>query len=461
MSTTPLVMESINSGRKWRVLAACGAAFILTVVSAYVVLAVYDGPVPDDRAMTTEWPSARSGTHPLSEFLEATRQSKVLELESEAKAHPLTGIEPPSPVFVALDNLLATDPRSWDWPDGSKQEKILQSDLEALDLLEAVKAMLMRRAHHVGKAGQAAAAVQDCLRLIRLGAGLAHTRTTGMRLTTAVKFQQYGIASMERFITASTISPGDIRQTLAELLHLDGPTLENCRFAIRVQYQNLKHLLQDQATQEAVLKELDRNPPWRDEIKVNQTLSTWLSSNAPVYDALTIDWHTTATALNSVTLATTNREPWNRQIATLRRNRAGRLYVVMMSPLSTVRHVVQFKIVHSQAILMLALRLYELENAQLPEQLSQLTPGILLTLPLDTPTAQPLHWNSDTHLLYSSGLNATDDGGSATLHRDILSSSRSKQAGTADDLGQRYWWSDEARERRAISGHQNSDFIKP
>lgn len=454
-------MKTLVSERKWWILAMAAAALILLTVAAYVIVRVYDGPAPDDSTMNPAWPAATPANQPLSDFLDAARQSDVIGTESQADDNPLAGIDPPSPVFAALDKLLATDPHTWAWPDGSKQEKILQADLDALDCLEAVKMILMRRARHLSDAGSAGGAVQDCLRLIRLGHGLAQTHTTGMRLTTAVKFQQYGMATLEHFITASTITPENIRQILTELLTLEGPSRENCQFTLRVQYQNLKHLLRDEATQQAVLKELDRSPPWRDEIKVHQTQATWLSRNGAVYDALAIDWHATATALRTADLASTKRIAWDRQLVTLQRNRAGRLYVIMMSPLSTMRQIIQFKTVHSQAVLMLALRLYELEKGHLPDSLAQLTPEFLQHIPLDIPTTQPLHWNAATHLLYSVGPDGTDNTGSASVHGDILSTTKVKPGETSDDLGQYYWWSDEARDHRAISNQKISGHTRP
>lgn len=127
----PLVCE-----RKWWILAVAAAALTLLIVSSYVIVTEYDGPAPDDSAMTPEWPDATQANPPLSDFLDAARQFDVMEIESKREDNPLAGIDPPFPVFAALDKLLAADPHTWAWPDGSKQEKIFQADLEALDRLD-------------------------------------------------------------------------------------------------------------------------------------------------------------------------------------------------------------------------------------------------------------------------------------------------------------------------------------
>lgn len=49
--------------------------------------------------------------------------------------------------------------------------------------------------------------------------------------------------------------------------------------------------------------------------------------------------------------------------------------------------------------LQLALRQFELQHSRLPQQLSDLTPAILGTLPVDPATGTPFHWNPSDQVL--------------------------------------------------------------
>ncbi len=72
------------------------------------------------------------------------------------------------------------------------------------------------------------------------------------------------------------------------------------------------------------------------------------------------------------------------------------------------------------AAITLAMRLYELENGQLPDELDDLVPKYLPSIPLDpfSPQSLPIRYtvNNGSARLYSLGLNLIDDGGESGIH---------------------------------------------
>lgn len=93
---------------------------------------------------------------------------------------------------------------------------------------------------------------------------------------------------------------------------------------------------------------------------------------------------------------------------------------------------------HQVTILQLDLRRHQLETGTLPAKLSQLVPKYLPEVPLDPLDGHPLRWSAKNQAIYSVGQNNLDDGGKLNPPGKIYST----------DLGQFYWWGQEARKHR-------------
>jgi hypothetical protein len=84
----------------------------------------------------------------------------------------------------------------------------------------------------------------------------------------------------------------------------------------------------------------------------------------------------------------------------------------------------------------IALKRYDLQHGEYPENLAQLVPTFLATVPLDTMNGEPLHYRrqtKETFLLYSVGENGVDDGGDPSVPPDVKASSSDWQNGRARD----------------------------
>ncbi|HTX22942.1 MAG TPA: hypothetical protein VMD27_13920 [Candidatus Aquilonibacter sp.] len=75
----------------------------------------------------------------------------------------------------------------------------------------------------------------------------------------------------------------------------------------------------------------------------------------------------------------------------------------------------------------IALKRFQLQHGNYPENLSELTPEFLTTVPLDPVDGQPLRYHRNangTYLLYSIGENGVDDGGNPSLEKDVTDSNQ-------------------------------------
>ncbi len=92
----------------------------------------------------------------------------------------------------------------------------------------------------------------------------------------------------------------------------------------------------------------------------------------------------------------------------------------------TSQRVMTYETAKRIVITAIALKRYQLQHGHWPEQISELTPGFLTAIPLDTATGQPLtyHRKADgTFLLYSVGEDGVDNGGDPTFPKDGASAS--------------------------------------
>ena len=90
------------------------------------------------------------------------------------------------------------------------------------------------------------------------------------------------------------------------------------------------------------------------------------------------------------------------------------------------QRVMMFETARQIVITAIALKRYQLQHGQWPDQLAELVPQYLQAIPQDAMTGQPLpyHRKSDgTFLLYSVGDDGVDNGGDSTLPKDVESTS--------------------------------------
>ncbi|MFC1474668.1 hypothetical protein ACFLQK_01370 [bacterium] len=75
-----------------------------------------------------------------------------------------------------------------------------------------------------------------------------------------------------------------------------------------------------------------------------------------------------------------------------------------------------YKTVWNMTHLKIAILMYESENGNIPTTIELLTPDFIASIPIDPYDGKPLKYDPDRNLIYSSGFNFADDGGSYEKH---------------------------------------------
>jgi hypothetical protein len=63
---------------------------------------------------------------------------------------------------------------------------------------------------------------------------------------------------------------------------------------------------------------------------------------------------------------------------------------------------------------------FDLKTGRLPESMEELVPTFLPSVSADPITGSPMKWNRQTGLIYSVGMNGSDDGGQFDLEKSKI-----------------------------------------
>lgn len=89
---------------------------------------------------------------------------------------------------------------------------------------------------------------------------------------------------------------------------------------------------------------------------------------------------------------------------------------------SIIKKTVEVENLKRQILTAIAVERFRLEKGQIPESLEMLVPTFLDSVPIDIINGQPLKYvrkGEKDYLLYSMGLNGTDDGGYTSKKKDM------------------------------------------
>lgn len=427
-------------------------ALVVVLGVAVGVLLFFDVPPVDDSSLAPSAELPPSVPNPLAEFLAAVPaalQTDFLELPEESRklvpgheGNIRTFLDEQAPTLDSLDKLLSTDTAMWRWP-GVRDPATLDSAWKNTHVFPFLAKFLDLRSSLRQQDGNALGALDDCLRIYQLAASLARTdgevqfqfvskrmfHSANVVLERHVVGHEYEperLEILQRNLTACTIRSNDLIQ---------GLKLEHQRFKQVIQIPQVRNAdwdwkLSNRPLERALAPYL---------YKPNMTLATRQAFVLPIVQNLELGWHSAYRAVQEAEaeMSRIHRNPLREKFNP---NAGG--YELVKSSLGSAFRCIDDGAYTSAllqiTILQLALRRYQLETSSLPKNLNQLVPQHLPEVPRDPLDGLPLRWNAKSQAIYSVGQNTLDDGGKVNRPGKIDST----------DLGQYYWWGEEARKHR-------------
>lgn len=452
-SDNTILVHNAESKRQTRRAWWLASGALVAVLGVAVgVLLFFDVPPVDDSSLAPSAELPASIPNPLGEFLAtvpAALQTDFLKLPEESRklvpGHEgsiQTFLDEQASTLDSLDKLLSTDPVVWRWP-GVRDPATLNSAWTNTHVFPFLAKFLDLRSSLRQQDGNAVGALDDCLRIYQLAAGLARTdgevefqiipnrmlSSANSVLERVIVAHEYGPEHLKNFqnkLTELTIRPTDLIQ---------GIKLEHQRFKQVVQIPRVRNAdwawcLSTRPLERALAPHL---------YKPNMTVATRQAFILPIVQNLELGWHSAYQAAKDSEAEVTRihrnplREWFNPNLGgyELVKGSIGSTFI-------SIRNGTYSAALHQVTILQLALRRHQLETGTLPTKLSQLVPKYLPEVPLDPLDGLPLRWNARNQAIYSVGQNTLDDGGKVNRPGKFYST----------DLGQYYWWSEAARKSR-------------
>lgn len=429
-------------------------ALALSLVTALIAfLATYDIEPPDasDMAPAVSAESSEfNQTNPLRKFLTVLQQHPV---EASPPQKKIPRVARPSPQETALNNrpvvlkayeeLLQTNPDSWRWP--KEPDSSLETSLNhQLRHLMPVANLIRVQAGLEASASPEKSALTT-LSLARFAHGLNNAGGLLIHNMVASAIQRTAVLQLERPLALNAISSASLMKIQKQLEDLDPSPIG---FIATLKAEYLFAAEAYRATKSGVALEVDPRkldlkgypePLKGMLLKPNLTLATRLEMHRQLIKGLETSWkaafdaHQT-TKQNLDKLFQSPVRFW------LNPNTTGIAFSVLDAKdlqdflIRQLGHVA----IHRQVILQVALRRYELDHHRLPDELSELSPAYLSSIPPDPFTDLPMRWNPSTQVIYSVGVNGSDDSG---FFRIPVTTDE-------PDIGQHYWWSKAASKTR-------------
>lgn len=444
--------------------------FILTLVLTFIgLLLFYDVPMPDDSSLSVttqelQLPavSSQAAQNPLVDLMNALKASKmkgVEELNSRARllepgteAEVRTFLATQGLAFAAFDTLLSPPQAGhWRWPELGT-EPVTRWTGESTSSIQNIASLIRLRSRLELSDGDWERSLHSLTSLIQFGSALQRRPGTLIHLLVAGNAQRMGESGLEAALTLQTV-PADRLAVLQQLLtglEQDRATYE---LTLRIEYRVFKEMIPsmvDAADLQAYhgTKLLEPIAPLL--LKPGMSCTVRAQHDRATIAALQQGWK--EALLLQTTLANEFEAKTQSEIRRLlSANPVGDYYHLQYA--ATAKSILCRQLIdialHRQTVLQLALRRYELDHGQAPDQLTTLVPQYLPEVPLDPFTDLPMRWLPATQVLYSIGGDFTDNGGTFT-----------KPASRREpDLAMHYWWSPAAakwREEQRLESQRKS-----
>ena len=433
--------------RPWLIL--CGL-FILGLGVLGWLMFFHDDPPPDDADLIPQWSERGGKANPLAVFCDAISTSNIdlawwpflQKIRREDKPMPVAEkaalLEAHRAELDTLQVLLRTDPVTWQWPDAALMATYGTdfSPPYSKRLLPLASAHLMQ-AEVLAQEGKLEEAVQVCLANHRLGSGLLHAEGRLHCIFLSNIIHRMALARLQETLALSDAKPALLRHCLEDLAREPSAARDGLDFSLRVDYTWYKGAMPKTSNLE--LQGFSDSPErmrghMRLFFKPNRTLTLKARRTRRLMDGLAHGWKA---GLLAERTNVQEADGWYATRLTWRKytipNYAGTSLILFNGHMdSEVSRSLKNLTSRRQLLLMLALRLHELERGSLPGELEALVPGYLPAVPVDEYSGGPMKWDATRQVLYSVGENFTDDGGALSLERPNF----------AKDLGAIYWWSD-------------------
>jgi len=418
-----------------------GTVALLLGLIAYVIFG-YDCAPPEDAWLI---PEPFAGANGLDSISELTKKDKAAFETADRERGKLpeavrkveNGHLEEAQAFLAkhrvimedLDAFLAANQGPLPYPGGDEMISF-SSDAGYLNVLQMGANLMAMRGRVLSLEGHVQESVDQSLILLRVGWQLSRKGGFLIHWLVAITIQQIGrvtleytanlhpfdnatLSRIEKTLVATEINPRDFKETM------------------KVEYIAFKHTFASTKVSRSEFRSMNF-PGWAAlTVKPNLTLTTMLELQRPVFDACDTSWHD-AYAMAQIVygkFAERQEHPMQRYLST---NIGGNMLLAeIWQPMEILyEKSVRNAAFHRLLVLMLALRRFEINESSLPENLQELCPKYLPSVPLDPYDNSPMRWNSKTKVVYSIGKDLKDDGGSVST--PYVSKDK--------DVGSVYWW---------------------
>lgn len=445
--------------------------FILALMLTFIgLLLFYDVPMPDDSSLSVtnqelQLPvvASQAAQNPIADLVNALKVAKMErmdELPSRARAlEPGTEAEvrtflaTQGQAFAAFDTLLhSPQAGQWRWPELGTEPAIRWTG-ESIASIQNIASLIRLRSRLELADGEWEKSISSLISLIHFGSNLQRSPSTFIQHLVAGNALRMGESGLEAALTLQTV-PADRLAGLQQQLAGLEPDRASYERTLRIEYRVFKEmfpLMVDAADLKAHhgTKLLEPIAPLL--LKPGMSCTVRVQHDQAIIAALQQGWK--EGLLLQTTLTNEFEAKTQSQIRRLlSANPVGDYHHLQYtgSAKSILGRQLTDIALHRQTILQLALRRYELDHGQVPDQLTILVPQYLPEVPLDPFTDLPMRWLPATQVLYSIGEDFKDNGGTFT-----------KPASRREpDLAMPYWWSDAAakwrEEQRLESQRKNT-----
>ncbi len=419
--------------------------FGLVIIALGFYIFKDDAP-PDDAWILPKFTPGCEGKNPLAVFIEAIKNHP---LQGTKEAPPTKNFgdkskEPAMREFVqknedairSFDELMKTDPVTWRWP-GIDEKMTFSSSISGLSECQAVAGQLLRiKIELLARDGKAENAAEEALRIVRFGQGLGGAEGVIVHYWVAITVEQNGEGGLKSALTAPGVGEPLLRSSQEALMSFDIKT-NDLRFALRFEYlilkTSFKTFLNDSSMVSSTALYSDQQAlVYKYFTQINRSLHNYLKLQKQVLQALEKDW---PAIIKAGQIQDKDIRAWRNNWLRfyVSPNVGGNMLLCLSLPTlgSIYTRGAQTCALHRQAIIMIALRRFELEHGKLPEKLDELVPKFLDAVPADSFDNAPMRWNATDRVVYSIGKDLKDDNGAV----------KEPRKSDDKDTGMRYWWS--------------------